>query len=343
MSEFRCEKCGNIFTNKSSFTRHVNKKKSCVIETKSYFTISKPLLKWVGGKTQIIDTLLAVFPNLKEINNYHEIFLGGGSVLFALLSFMKFRNISLNGNIYAYDLNEPLICTYKNIQTNPNELFDELQILIQDLMECKKDGVVNRKSVTINEAKENAENYYYWIRKRYNNLTNEERKGVVGSAIFIFLNKTCFRGLFRIGPNGFNVPFGNYKNPKIIDKAHLMEIHELIKGVHFNCCDFTHSINDDILPGDFVYCDPPYVPETSTSFVGYTENGFPIDKHNELFNKIHVLTENNVKILMSNSDVPLIRENFMNEKYIIKSFECRRSINSKNPQSTTSEVFIKNY
>lgn len=248
MSKFTCEKCGNSFTNKSSFTRHVNKK--CL-----RYIISKPLLKWVGGKTQIIDTLLDVFPNLTEINNYHEIFLGGGSVLFALLSFIKFRNISLNGNIYAYDLNEPLICTYKNIQTNPTELFDELQLLIQDLSDCKKDGVVNRKSVTIEEAKENVENYYYWIRKRYNNLTNEERNSILGSAIFIFLNKTCFRGLFRIGPNGFNVPFGNYKNPKIIDKEHLMEIHELIKSVRFECCDFTHSINDNILTGDFVYCD----------------------------------------------------------------------------------------
>ena len=320
----------------SEFTYNVNKKKSCI-------TISKPLLKWVGGKTQIIDKLLSVFPNIKKINNYHEIFLGGGSVLFALLSFIKFRNISLNGNIYAYDLNEPLIYKYKNIQTSPNEVFNEIQLLIQDLTECKKDGFVNRKPITIEEAKENSENYYYWIRRRYNNLTNEERNSVLGSAIFIFLNKTCFRGLFRIGPNGFNVPFGNYKNPKIIDKENLLEIRELIKDVRFECCDFTHSMNDNILPGDFVYCDPPYAPETSTSFVGYTENGFPIDKHIELFNKIHSLTENNVKILMSNSDVPLIRENFVNEKYTIKTIECRRAINSKNPQSTTSEVFITNY
>jgi DNA adenine methylase len=343
MSEFTCEKCGTIFTNKSSFTRHVNKKKSCITRPETSFVVLKPILKWVGGKTQIIDMLLSVFPNPKEINNYHEIFLGGGSVLFALLYFIKFRNISLNGNIYAYDLNEPLICTYKNIQTSPFELFDEIQVLIQDLMECKKNGIVNRKPKTLEEAKERDENYYYWIRMRYNNLTTEEKNSVLGSAMFIFLNKTCFRGLFRIGPNGFNVPFGNYKNPKIIDKEHLLEIHELIKEVHFECCDFTQSINDNIIPGDFVYCDPPYAPETSTSFVGYTENGFPIDKHIELFNKIHSLTENNVKMLMNNSDVPLVRENFVNEKYTIKTIECRRSINSKKPQSTTNEVFIKNY
>ena len=149
--------------------------------------------------------------------------------------------------------------------------------------------------------------------------------------------------MFRIGPNGFNVPYGNYKNPKIIDREHLLEIHELIQNVHFECCDFTQSINDNIVSGDFVYCDPPYAPETSSSFVGYTENGFPIDKHLELFNSIHSLTENNIKILMSNSDVPLIRENFVNEKYIIKPIVCKRSINSKNPQSTANEVFIKNY
>lgn len=342
MSNLTCVKCGKVFTNKSSFTRHINSKKSCADETDPYF-ILKPILKWVGGKTQIIDKLLSEFPNPTEINNYHEIFLGGGSVLFALLSFIKCKNISINGNIYAYDLNDTLIYTYKNIQINPIELYDELQVLIQDLTSCKKDGIVNRKPITIEDAKENSENYYYWTRNRYNNLTLEEKRTIIGSALFIFLNKTCFRGMFRIGPNGFNVPYGNYKNPKIIDREHLLEIHELIQNVHFECCDFTQSINDNIVSGDFVYCDPPYAPETSSSFVGYTENGFPIDKHLELFNLIHSLTENNIKILMSNSDVPLIRENFVNEKYIIKPIVCKRSINSKNPQSTANEVFIKNY
>ena len=340
MNQFNCEKCGEQFTNKSSLTRHYNRKKSCV-EINTHFII-KPILKWVGGKTQIIDNIINEFPNLEEINNYHEIFLGGGSVLFALLSIIKCKNVSLNGNIYAYDLNEPLIYTYKNIQTNPRELFEEIQLLIQDLLDCKKNEV-NRTPLTLEEAKGNIENYYYWIRRRYNALNNEEKKSILGSAMFIFINKTCFRGMFRVGPNGFNVPFGNYKNPTIIDMKHLMEIHELIRNVQFECCDFTQSINDNILPGDFVYCDPPYAPETSTSFVGYTENGFPIEKHFELFHRIHSLTDQNVNVLMSNSDVPLVRKNFINERYTTKSFVCRRAINSKNPQSTTREVFIKNY
>ena len=127
--------------------------------------IPKPILKWVGGKTQIIDNLIMDFPN--EMNNYHETFLGGGSVLMALLSYVNSGIIKIHGNIYAYDLNEPLIYTYKNIQNNHNELYDQLREIINEFNSCGN-GELNRKPANIDEAKQLKENYYYWIRSKYN-------------------------------------------------------------------------------------------------------------------------------------------------------------------------------
>jgi len=294
--------------------------------------ISKPIIKWVGGKTQIIEKLLSEFP--KEINNYREIFLGGGSVLFALLSHVKSGNIKVNGSIYAYDLNESLIYFYRHIQTSPDELYHVLQDIIVEFNSCNE-GEINRNPQTLEEAMIAKENYYYWSRKKYNEM---DKKSIMSSALFIFLNKTCFRGIFRVGPNGFNVPYGNNKNPKIIDKEHLYEIHQLIQKVVFKCSSFEESMKT-VEPDDFVYLDPPYAPETTTSFVGYTKNGFTLENHNNLFKLIHSM---NAKIMLSNADVTLVRENFTDKKYSITSLVCKRSINSKNPKAKAKEVIIKN-
>jgi len=381
MVKYSCEKCGKEFSQKGHYTTHINKKNPCVLQSKiegiiedivskkinehstvgniltkhtaiindkrfikqltidTNIHIPKPLLKWVGGKTQILDKLILEFP--LEMNHYHEIFLGGGSVLLTVLSYIKNGIIKLHGNIYAYDLNEPLIYVYKNIQSNHTDLYDKLQNIIKEFNECG-DGEINRTPANIDEAKIAKENYYYWIRNEYNKLCLNDKKTTLGSAMFIFLNKTCFRGVFRVGPKGFNVPYGHYNNPEIINKAHLEEIHHLIQSVIFDCCDFNISLNK-IENDDFVYLDPPYAPETDTSFVGYTENGFNIDNHRNLFKIIHNLTESNKKMLLSNSDVSLVRENFTNEKYTISSILCKRSINSKNPSAKTKEVLILNY
>jgi len=381
MGKYTCEKCGKEFSQKSHYTTHSNKKNPCIIESKIKELIThavkeklielkktspndiintisivytnklvkdvimkkihspKPLLKWVGGKTQIIDKLIADFP--VEINNYYEAFLGGGSVLLTLLSYVKSGIIKLHGSIYAYDLNEPLIFVYKNIQSHHNELYDTLQNIITEFNSCGN-GTLNRKPENIEEAKIAKENYYYWIRSEYNKLTLNDKKSILGSAMFIFLNKTCFRGLFRVGPKGFNVPYGHYNNPEIINKEHLEELVDLIQNVVFECCDFNTSLTR-IEPNDFVYLDPPYAPETATSFVGYTENGFSIENHNNLFKLIHNLTDSNKKIMLSNADVSLVRKNFTHEKYSITTILCKRSINSKNPECKAKEVIIKNY
>lgn len=366
MSKYTCEKCGKEFNQKSPYTKHLNRKTSCIVDFEiigdkeivaedninidskhivkelsfKKFDIPKPVLKWVGGKTQIIDKIISEFPI--EMNNYREIFLGGGSVLLALLTYVKNGLIKINGNIYAFDLNEPLVFVYKNIQSKHNELYDTIQTLIAEFNECEESTSINRKPKNISEAKESKENYYYWIRSKYNQMSVSDKTTVLGSAMFIFLNKTCFRGVFRVGPNGFNVPYGHYNNPEIINKQHLIEIHDLIKDVVFDCYDFSTSLTF-AESNDFVYLDPPYAPETSTSFVGYTENGFGLDKHTQLFTLIHGLTESNKKIMLSNADVSLVRENFSEPKYSTTSVLCKRSINSKNPESKTKEVIIKNY
>jgi DNA adenine methylase len=150
--------------------------------------------------------------------------------------------------------------------------------------------------------------------------------------------------MFRTGPNGFNVPYGNYKNPEIMNKTHLDQIHNLIQGVQFECCDYRvalQRISTDV--NDYVYLDPPYFPETKTSFTGYTEKGFSLADHMDLFAGIHALTEKNKKIMMSNADVGEVRGSFGESKYTIRSILCKRAINSKNPETKTNEVIITNY
>jgi len=305
--------------------------------------IVKTNLKWVGCKTQKIDKILDNFP--KEIKNYHEIFIGGGSVLIGLLTEVENKKIKINGNINAYDINEPLIYVYKNIQTNHLELYNKIQELLVEINQING-VVVNRKAENLMDAKTSKESYYYWIRQSYNKLNKEDKKSILGSTYFIFLNKTCFRGLFRIGPSGFNVPYGNYKNPEIINLEHLEKIHKLIKDVIFECSDYQlslYKISNNFNENDFIYSDPPYAPENDKSFVGYAEGGFNNNNHLKLFEIYNDLNNKKIKLMMSNSDVKLINDNFSLEKFNIQKILCKRSINSKNPESKTNEVIIKNY
>lgn len=324
---------GNKDTSKMILVKDVNQSK---------LSILKPVLKWVGGKTQILDRLIADFP--VEIQNYHEPFLGGGSVLFTLLSYARIGVIKIKGRVYASDVNEPLIHVYKNIQTSHKRLYDETQILIKEYRECSTEGVLNRTPENIVEATQLKENYYYWIRSKYNKLSVSEKNTVIGSAFLIFLNKTCFRGVFRIGPHGFNVPYGHSKiTPEIINLGHLNDIHNLIKEVVFECRDFQSSLAQVNHASDFVYLDPPYAPETDTSFVKYTESGFCLENHLSLFSLLHELKTRNVKFMLSNADVKLVRDAFVGNAYHTDSILCRRSINSVNPESKAKEVIIKNY
>jgi len=289
----------------------------------------KPFLKWIGGKTQIIESIIDKFP--KKMNNYHEIFLGGGSVLLALLTLVNDNKIAIKGNINAYDINKNLIYVYKNIQDNLEEVLKELTILKEEYKGLTGEEII-RKPKNEEEAKSSKESYYYWCRTVFNFMKKYTPKH---SAYFIFLNKIGFRGMYREGPNGFNVPFGHYKKvPEIFNKDQLYKIQSLIKNVNFYSLGFENSLeNVDI--GDYVYLDPPYAKENKKSFVGYNKQGFDLDTHIKLFSMVKNLK---VKFLMSNSDVPLVTKTFVD--YQILKIEARRAINSKNPGSKTMEVII---
>ncbi len=302
------------------------------LENKLKINYEKPIIKWVGGKTQIINQIIDKFPN--QIENYHELFLGGGSVLFALLQNIESEKIKINGKIYAYDINETLINMYKNIQKNPDKILLEIKNII-DIFNKLDGDTINRKPKDINEAKTSQESYYYWIRSNFNKLTQDDKNKPLGSAYFIFLNKTCFRGVYREGPNGFNVPFGHYKNPEIINDEHLYNISKLIKNVKFYHKSFELAFNKVKL-NDFLYLDPPYAPENSKSFVGYTASGFTLEQHKLLFE-----TCKKYKFIMSNADVELVKNSFID--YNIEIISCKRSINSKKPESKTNEVIIKSF
>jgi len=266
----------------------------------------KPFIKWVGGKTQILEQVLETFP--QSITNYHEIFVGGGSVLLEVLE----RKL-VSGKVFAYDLNKSLIELYTNIQNDHEKIFNHLKILYESYEQSK-------------------EKYYYSVRDAFNkDIENTPER----SAKFIFLNKIGFRGLYREGPNGFNVPYGHYKTtPKMITLEELSQVSTLIKDVEFIHCDFREAIGR-VKDGDFMYLDPPYAPETKTSFVGYTKDKFGLKDHEDLFR--YVKTKN-VHFTMSNAKVDLVMNNFSDYNIIL--VKARRAINSKNPESTTTEVIV---
>jgi DNA adenine methylase len=297
--------------------------------------VQKPFLKWVGGKTQIITHVMDKFP--KEINNYHELFLGGGSVLLALLSLQKEGSIKITGKVYAYDVNSILIQVYKNIQSNKDDVFKYIEKYITEYDKLDGKIEVNRKPKNITEAKTSKESYYYWLRSKFNSI---DKSTIEASALFIIINKLCFRGVYREGPNGFNVPYGHYKKtPTVITKEDLYNISELIKDVEFKQCSFEESIKN-IGPTDFVYLDPPYAPENAKSFVGYVADGFNLEMHNKLFTEIKNIDKQGTKFLMSNSKVKLVIDTFVD--YNSEDISVRRAINSKNPSAKTTEILIYN-
>jgi DNA adenine methylase len=212
--------------------------------------------------------------------------------------------------VISSDCNAALIGLYKNIQGRCEELIQWLTDIGSDVSEER----------------------YYELRLRFNEL--EDKECLEASALMLILNKTGFRGMYREGPRGLNIPYGNYKNPGIFDAAQLHEVAELVRGVEFRCTDY-YSVLGVANAGDYVYLDPPYAPEVATSFVGYNAGGFM--DHETLFASIRCLPCN---WLMSNSSVPAVYTAF--GEYNIRVVEARRAINSRNPGAVTNEVLITN-
>ena len=298
------------------------------------FNIQKPFLKWVGGKSQILDKILGHFPS--KMNSYHEIFLGGGSVLLALLSLQKRGSFQIEGDIYAYDLNPYLINVYHQIQTQPKKFYKFLSEYWNTYGNLSG-TIINRQPQTLEEAKSSKESYYYWVRNYFNQM---DKLTPEGAAVFVFLNKTCFRGLYREGPQGFNVPYGHYKKtPVMMTPSELENIHQLIQNVKFKRSPFQKSLSG-LSKGDFIYLDPPYVPENPQSFVKYTHDGFNLETHQELFRILKELHQQKIKLVLSNSNVELVLDTFRD--FSRENLQARRAINAKKPGSTTTEVIIYN-
>jgi DNA adenine methylase len=362
MVDYTCEVCERVFAKKVGYDAHKRRKRPCkkegaieivapvptpapaneIVESVEPVEVdvqtTKPFLKWVGGKTQILDDVLALFPS--EIVNYYEPFLGGGSVLLGLLEHARAGKIRVLGTVYASDLNSNLIGLYKNIQSQPDTVIAEVATIANEFNKITG-TVVNRKPATHEEACTSQESYYYWIRSQFNALTREQRTTPKGSAMMLFMNKTCFRGVYREGPRGFNVPFGNYKKPSILDEDHIRRVSELIRDVVFTECSYSDALVG-VTEGDFVYLDPPYAPESETSFVSYTADGFDIDNHKALFKLCNEMSAKGTKLLMSNAQVPLVTDAFPPTAYTTKIISCRRAINSKKPDATANEVLIGN-
>lgn len=185
--------------------------------------------------------------------------------------------------------------------------------------------------------------FYFEMRALYNSLKHQP--SIQTAALFLFMNKTGFRGMYRENSKGgMNIPFGNYKTtPKLPDLDYWKSVSTLIQKVHFECIDFQSCISK-FKPnkGDFIYCDPPYVPESITSFTAYTKNKVDGDFHTQFFHTLKELSDRHIGIVMSNAAVSAVKDAFLSDKWTTEEIVCRRAINSKDPSSTTKEVIISN-
>ena len=292
----------------------------------------KPFIKWVGGKGQLLPEINKLYPIElgKNINKYAEIFLGGGAVLFDILSKYKLDEV------YISDKNLELINTYKSIR-------DNVDIFIKSLKEMEE------QYIPLNN--EDRKIYYYEKREEYNSLKiNSEMNNIEKAILFIFLNKTCFNGLYRVNKKGeFNVPIGTYKKPKICDEENLKNVSMALKKVKIVYADYRES-EEFIDNKTFVYIDPPYRPlNITSSFTSYTENDFSDEEQIELAEYINVLNKKGAKIVISNSDPKNndIDDNFFDKlykNYNINRVKATRMLNSNaNLRGAINELLITNY
>ena len=303
-----------------------------------------PLLKWVGGKPQLLHVLLQRFP--MNIANYHEPFVGGGSVLFAMLMLQRLGKLTISGHIFAYDNNRPLITFYKHLQKHPQRLHQCIQQcfrIYDNIEKLKTDSSLAihrsmKKTRAVPMTHQSKESYYYCIRKTYRGCANNN--SIQTATLFYALNKLGFRGLYRESSTGeFNVSFGHYKKAPICNVNDFLRISQLIQPVKFIYSDFRHSLKN-VRRDDFVYLDPPYAPKSPSSFVGYHQNGFDTNAHHELFNSLRTLHQRGVLFVMSNADVECVRANVRG--FHVHTITARRAIHCTKPDSTTREVVVYN-
>ncbi|WP_237223914.1 DNA adenine methylase [Sneathia vaginalis] len=290
--------------------------------------IVKPFIKWAGGKNQLLNELVKKLPfeNYNNITKYAEPFVGGGAVLFYILNNYNIKEV------YISDINSKLIVTYKMIKKNVDELIIKLEKIQEEYLRLD----------------ENSRKIYYLEKRKEFNLSNLNDIDI--ATLFIFLNKTCFNGLYRVNKKGeFNVPMGKYKKPLICDRENLKQVSNKLKNVKIICGDYKKSIK--FIDSDtFVYFDPPYRPiNITSSFTAYTKDSFTDNEQIELAKYIDKLTEKGAKIMLSNSDPKNVNKNdaFFDElynKYNIFRVKAKRTINSNaSSRGEIDELVIINY
>jgi len=278
-----------------------------------YKTNTTSFLKWAGGKRRLVTLLDKYTPT--NIDRYFEPFLGSGAFFFHLVQSRK------QFKAYLSDSNPHLINTYREVRDNLNEL---IEILVDHQ----------------NSYHKNREKYYYSVRDDQSNKTNTE-----AAAKFIFLNKTCYNGLYRVNKLGnFNVPHGRYFNPKICNKEKLIECSSLLNNTEVKIvCDIYKNTTLKCKDNDFVYLDPPYFPVSRTSnFTDYTKESFGTQQHQELANEFDRLDSIGSKVLLSNSNSEYVKSLYKN--YFILKVKSTRSINcNADRRSAHHDLIISNY
>ncbi|MBU1657473.1 DNA adenine methylase [bacterium] len=284
-------------------------------QKQSGFTKYQPFVKWVGGKRGLLSQIIPLIP--KEFNNYFEPFVGGGALFFELYSLGLLKD----KNVYLFDINAELINAYNVVKKNPSEL-------IKNLKEFKE---------------KHSKEFYYEVRALDREENFLKKSDVFRATRFIYLNKTCFNGLYRVNSKGYhNVPMGSYKNPNICDELVIYSASEALQ----NATILNSSYKDvmrHVTKDDFVYFDPPYYPLTPTSsFTAYSENTFLEKEQIELFEVFKKLDEKSVFVAHSNSDTEFIKNLY--KEFFLKDIQANRFINSKSSgRGKISEVLARNF
>ena len=293
----------------------------------------RPFVKWAGGKGSLIPQITKYYPeDLKTgvIDKYVEPFVGGGAVLIDILQKYDVKEA------YAYDTNKDLINAYNVIKTDVDSLIKKLKKYEDEYISLEM---------------EDRKKYYYDVRSEYNSSEIKEGKiSLKRAAEFIFLNRTCFNGLYRVNQSGdFNVPMGKYKNPTICDEENLEALSKLIKNVEFICGDY-QTTEEKVDKNTFVYFDPPYRPLSVTSgFTSYTKDDFDDEDQKQLALYFRTLDTKDAKLMLSNSNPKNVNEEdtFFDDIYSgfnINELQANRMINANaNKRGKISELLIINY
>lgn len=267
-----------------------------------------PFVKWAGGKGQLVDRLIDRMP--PQYNNYFEPFVGGGAMFWSVAP----------EHGYINDINAELIHTYKVIRDNATELIEHLVAF--DSVECTKE-------------------FYYAQRESYNKKISQKIYDTETAALFIFLNKHCFNGLYRVNGKGlFNVPWNQKTHVDSFSSENIFSISQFLKNAVIACGDFETALTD-AKSEDFIFIDSPYAPINPTSFESYTKEGFSESEHRRLASLFKELTARGCYCMLTNHNTDLIQELY--QDFLIEEVDVRRNINSKATNRTGKEVIIRNY